>query len=323
MAFYRKVIKIAAEDSPNVQLYLREKELGRIPTHRRIFPGVISSIEYVRKMALWDEWQICVGIKGEFWKGGEVLMYPPLWLKAAALRALEITEGCQSSGYRRVPSAMGVDPGEGSANTSWALGDNLGLMELISKKTPNTKDIFRTTRDLLNLYQIDPQRCYMDRGGGGYQIACDLREAGYDIRTIGFGDPVIAPHTPGRDTADQLNEERDEKWSYTTQRAWMYWTLRDEMDPTMEELGSKAPWAVPAHTKELKELHRQLGLIPALYTNEGRRSMLPKSKRSPNSKERCLKEILGCSPDEADATVLLMKALLTEPEVVEVGGMAV
>jgi len=60
-------------------------------------------------------------------------------------------------------------------------------------------------------------------------------------------------------------------------------------------------WGIP---EECQELIRQLRPIPLLYDGEGRIYMLPKNKKSPNSKEPTLIDMLGCSPDEADSTVL-------------------
>ena len=40
----------------------------------------------------------------------------------------------------------------------------------------------------------------------------------------------------------------------------------------------------------------------------------PKDKRSENSNETTLKEMLGCSPDEADAFVLAVYRLLYQPK---------
>ena len=52
------------------------------------------------------------------------------------------------------------------------------------------------------------------------------------------------------------------------------------------------------------ELRHQLSPIPLTYDDEGRLRLLPKTKKTPNSKELTLVDLIGHSPDEADSVVL-------------------
>jgi hypothetical protein len=67
---------------------------------------------------------------------------------------------------------------------------------------------------------------------------------------------------------------------------------------------------------EYDELSRQLGGIPLMYDGEGRMKLPPKSRQK-NSNVMSLDEILGCSPDEADAVVLAVHGMLHPEEVFE------
>jgi hypothetical protein len=59
--------------------------------------------------------------------------------------------------------------------------------------------------------------------------------------------------------------------------------------------------------------------MPLEYDGEGRMQLPPKSKnitRVGHSKVKCLIDIIGCSPDRADALVLAIYGLAQEPELV-------
>jgi hypothetical protein len=54
-----------------------------------------------------------------------------------------------------------------------------------------------------------------------------------------------------------------------------------------------------------------LSKMPLLYDKEGRMMMLPKNKVGKDSGgQKTLTELLGCSPDQADSTVLMVHAII-------------
>jgi hypothetical protein len=62
--------------------------------------------------------------------------------------------------------------------------------------------------------------------------------------------------------------------------------------------------------REYGELRRQLEPLSLDYDKEGRLVLPPKNKPSAESTVVCLQELLGCSPDEADSTVLAVFGML-------------
>ena len=106
--FQRKIIKIRAKDSPNVQRALRQIELGQEPDDRVILPGVKSWGEYQKNLKFWDPENIAVGLNAEFYKGGANYLYPEDWLKIAEDFGNEI-----KNKIGRKALAIGVDCAEG------------------------------------------------------------------------------------------------------------------------------------------------------------------------------------------------------------------
>lgn len=307
--YYRKVIRVCAEDSPNVKLALEQRRRGLRVTGEVLVPGVLTWDEYLYREATWDDVRKCVGLRARFWEGADALLFPPDWLDHSERKARE------SGDKRRVAKAMGVDPGEGDAETAWAIVDEIGLIQLIHCKTPNTAEIKCRTAALIREYNLDPQKVALDRGGGGKQIADEMREGvdvrgygrrSFNVRTVAFGETVAPDIRQGMSRLADRVDDREERSLYVNRRAQMYWELRAVMDPAGETGG----FAIPARFGELR---RQLAPIPLLTDPEGRRRMLPKDKRSPNSTERCLREMIGRSPDHADALVLAVHMLLHTP----------
>ena len=106
-------------------------------------------------------------------------------------------------------------------------------------------------------------------------------------------------------------KEQDEiRYVYKNRRAEMYGILRLLIDPS-NEIG----WGTPTEVMNKPRgdggpsLREQLAPIPLTYDGEGRLEVLPKSKKDPTSEKPCLIDIIGCSPDEADALVLAVFGL--------------
>lgn len=287
---YSNVIRIKAEDSPSVQLGLAQKERGLPITDERLVPGVLTYGDYAKRRATWDAVRQCIGLDGEFYEGGENLLFPPDWLNRAEARALEL------KGTRRVAKAIGIDPGEGRADTADYVVDELGVIARVVRKTPDTSQITGQAIALVREYGVAPENVLFDRGGGGKQHADRLREQGYPVRTVAFGESVSPELKRGIMPLTARKEQIEERYVYRNRRAQMYGLLSLRLDPLNE-----GGFAIPA---EYQELRRQLAVMPRLYDAEGRLYLPPKNKRSEGSTEKTITEMLGCSPDEADALVL-------------------
>jgi hypothetical protein len=306
--YYRKIIKIRAEDSPNVRMAMAKIKLGLKPERCNEIPGVLTYDEYVQRRTTWDPVRQSIGLDAEFWEGAETLLYPPDWLnKAERLHDTICT-------WKRHAKGIGVDPAEGGANTAMAAVDEYGLMELVSRRTPDTNAIPNEILAFMIKHGVPPERVRIDRGGGGKIHANILRERGYNVQTVAFGEPVTNEEKLNRrrrkKSHDEAIVEKEERYHFKNRRAEMYGTLRVFLDPSLKRyVGNKDEFTGFALPAEYIELRRQLSLIPLSYDQEGRLYLLPKYKRSPNSTERTLTEIIGCSPDEADALVLAIHAM--------------
>jgi hypothetical protein len=293
------VIRIRAEDSPNVILAHTEIAAGKKPSGKIVVPGVKQYWEYRENRNSWDAHQQCVSLDADWYEGADVKMYPADWLNYAKIRAREIV------GQRREAKAIGVDTGEGSAETSICVVDELGVIELQSRKTPDTSIIPGWVLALAIKYSVPPERISFDAGGGGYEHACVLRKQGYAVRTVPFGTPLVAEKRM-RGLVKPLKErvqETEEHYVYKNRRAQMYHLLRLKLDP------NNGGFAI---SREYIELRRQLAPIPLRYDGEGRIYLPPKQLKpgdEDGSKETIIK-LVGCSPDQADSLVLAVYTML-------------
>lgn len=319
------VIRVRAEDSPNVRIALAREARGEMVEEVADFPGVLTWREYKHRRKHWSVQRQRVGLDGLFWEGKDILLFPShhldncerLWFQ---LRA----EGRQ---FRKA-EAIGVDPAEGGDSTSMAAGDRYGLIELRSVKTPNTAVIKHDVVNFMNLHGVEPGRVCIDRGGGGKQIADDLREMGLDdVRTVAFGETVAVQPRRSRRFFKERRDVKEDHYAYMNRRAEMYHELSLLCNPLrdIDGDGRHLGWAMPPFTgvemidPVYAELRRQLEPLPLLYDKEGRIRMLSKNANRPDSEEMTLSKLLGCSPDEADAVALMVHALFHESAVAYAG----
>lgn len=312
---YRKIIRITGKDSPNVRLALAQIASGTKPTNEIIIPGVLPYADYVKRREMWDEIRQCIGLDAQFYEGAEILLFPTQWLN----KAEELHQSLQ--GKHRIARAMGIDPAEGGDKSCWSVVDEYGLMFQVALKTPDTTYIPNYTIALMHEYGVPPDRVCFDRGGGGKEHADRLRSQGHKVRSVGFGETILADIKRGLQQVEVRREVREDRYTYKNRRAEMYGELSQLLDPTTEtQRGSTlcAGFSIPP---EYSELRRQLALIPKWYDEEGRLYLPPKQRRSeerlqhllgggPIGDKVTLDKLLGHSPDEADSLVLAVHAML-------------
>jgi len=306
---YRKIIKIKAQDSPNVKLGEIQVAKNETPTNEIIIPGVKSYDEYMKNRKLWDSIKQCVSLDAEFYEGAEVLMYPPEWLNKAEQTAALLPQ-------RRPAKVIGLDVAEGGDNTCWCMVDDQGLIHMVSKRTPDTSLIVSETIALMQEWNVKPEKVLLDRGGGGKQIADMLRRQGFKVRTVGFGESVMPEKRRGQASVEKRKEFDEDRYVYLNRRAEMYGMIRNKLDPVFTEGGFGIP---QKYCKPLgdgrKCLREQLGVIPLTFDSEGRMYLLPKTLKpteSKNSEKQTLVKIIGHSPDEADALALAVFGLYSK-----------
>lgn len=297
----RKVIKIRAEDSPNVRLALEQKARGETPTGQRVIEGVLSWDEYCYRRQTWDEFRQCTGLDAEFYEGHELLMFPGKWLNRAHTIHAALPKG-------RKAEAIGIDPAEGGDKTSMCAVDRYGIIELVARKTPNTADIVKEAIIFLNKHSCPAHKVFFDRGGGGKQHADTMRDGvngvKYDVQTVGFGDGVTAPIRSGKNSVVQRINVKEQQASYYNRRAEMYDAIRKLIDPSLNPQGFGIP-------HEYKELRRQMQPIPLRYDGDGKLWLLPKQAKTPQGES--LTKLIGCSPDETDSLALAVWGMNVKP----------
>ena len=346
----RKIIQIKATDSPNVKFAVQEILHGyrkpekmliqsenqpwgiyseveyhnllsewerkgfENPPEKTLTPGVIGFYKYLEHRQIWNPVQQCIRLDAEFYKGAEVMLFPVDWLNAAE----KAFEEHNRTPYRK-GKTIGVDSAQGGDNTSWAVCDDYGLIELVSMKTPDTSIIPDETIRLMHLYNVAPENVLFDAGGGGKVHADNLRRNGYPVRIVGFGESTtdVNRHKKGMKSTEHKKEQEELRYVYKNRRAEMYGLLQNRLNPQMGE-----QFSLPISTVDpYKALRNQLRKMPLKLDNEGRMFMLPKNKKDIDSNEKSLTELLGCSPDEADALVLAVFGLERQMASTEVGGL--
>lgn len=306
LRYFRKVIRIRAEDSPNVRRALYQRDvLGIEPTGEIVIPGVLPWDDYCQRRKMWDAIRQCIGLDADFYEGAEILLFPPEWLNRAETIATSLAHRIRRA------TAIGIDPAEGGDKTTMCAVDNLGIIEMVSKKTPQTEMIINEAMAFIRKHQVREERVLMDQGGGGTQHAGELRRRGIHVRTVPFGQGVTPAlkRNRRRQTFWEQTEQKEVKYAYFNKRAELYGTLRNLLDPSLNPQG----FGIPA---SLTTLRQELSPIPLLYDQEGRLWLLPKRKpkhnREDDTKSDTLVGLIGHSPDQADALALAVYAMLKE-----------
>lgn len=232
MNYFRKVITIKASDSPNVRRWLMYRAAGMTPIAGdcELVPGVLSGPEYEARRATWDKVRQCKGLDAMFYEGEELLLYPPEWLDRASSAVL--VQKCQSSSTE----GIGIDPAEGGDSTAYAAINRWGLKELVSRKTPNTHVIVGETMAFMRKHGMDrdasSSAVVFDRGGGGKQHADAIREMGYGVRSVGFGENPHLEIKRGLHMVEARKDTEEDRYQYVNLRAQMYHELSQALDPS-------------------------------------------------------------------------------------------
>lgn len=296
--YHRKVIRITAEDSPNVKRGLAQQAAGIKPDGNQVIAGVLSWDEYQHRLATWDEQRKTVGLWGQFYQGKEVLLFPPDVLRKSI-------EACRKLDRRRRATGIGIDTAEGGDSTTMCAGDDSGVLELVSHKTPNTDVICGEVIAFGVKWGVVPKNWLFDAGGGGKQHADRLRGMGFPCETVAFGGRPTIEIKRAMTLMPERKDVREDQYVYKNMRAQMYHQMALAIEGDKDGI-----YAVPCDSEALVELHRQMSLVPkvtgdwSMWDTEGRIQMLPKQRKPGDTEQVTLTEIIGHSPDELDAAVL-------------------
>lgn len=312
--YQTKVIRIRAEDSPNYRCGARLIEkYGEAIQDRpdfdeqaQVVPGVLSYRAVLDRRAFWNRERQTIGLDAEFPKDTGTLMFPPDWL----LRAQELfkTRGEPPKTERRT---MGVDSAEGNDKAAWAVCDRFGLLHLEAFRTRDTTVIVDKTIDLMKQWGIEGEDVYFDRGGGGKEHADRLRRQGHEVQTVAFGGSVVPPKHRGTLLLAHRKDLEETAYAYKNRRAQMYGMVRNKLS-----LENEQGFAI---SREHERLLQELAPIPVRYDEENRMYLLPKRKRDAKDTRETLIDLIGHSPDEADALALAVYGLGTKSFVRQIG----
>ncbi len=207
---------------------------------------------------------------------------------------------------QRKAEAIGVDSAQGGDNTAWVAVDKLGMIAMESMKTPDTSVIPGKTIAFMQKWGVKANRVMFDAGGGGKQHVDILRRQGYNVKAIAFGATAMTVDRFKRHkTRRERGEDVEIRAVYKNRRSEMYGILMELLDPINEQ-----GFGLPSEIVNAKRsdggasLREQLAPIPKDYGAEGVLELRPKNKKNAEDTRPTLTELIGCSPDEADALVL-------------------
>jgi len=319
---FRNTVRIRGEESPNVKLGMAEKRAGKPVSNKDLIPGILTYADYMLRRRTWDPMRQSIGLDAMFYEGAEIKMFPKDWLDRAEEIHRRLVEDEET--VNRKAKGIGVDPAEGGDSTTWAAVDDDGLIELVSLKTPDTSIIPKFTLEFMKRYGLntkdeeDCQKVLFDRGGGGKQHADVLRSQGYPVRTVGFAESPTEDPSYLRKQVSDRREEKETKYAYKNRRAEIYGQWRRRFDPSVHGTRFSLPPGNDGGECPYRKLRDQLEAIPLMMDDEGRLMLPPKGKpmAARNGKESkivTLVDLIGYSPDEADATGLAVHAMETAP----------
>jgi hypothetical protein len=281
-----------------------------------VFDGVLSWNDYQQRRALWSKQRQLIGLDAQFPDDADCMLFPSGAIaRCEGIAAAYKLAASTNPNFIRRAQSIGIDSAEGGDDTTLAACDSLGLIELRKLSTPNTAVITAEAINFGRRHNVPAHKWIFDAGGGGKQHADRLRENGYDVRTVGFGEAATPPvaKTRARIGYRVKVAQKETKYVYYNRRSEMYGDLSVLCAEDYDR-----GFAIPA---EYAELTRQMSMIPEIFDPEGRLKIPPKRKKSRDSNEVTLFEILGCSPDELDALVLAVYGMTHDIKRTVVGSM--
>lgn len=305
--YYRKVIRIKAEDSPNVKWARMEMADGKEPSNMILVPGVKSWYKYARDRSEMSPDDQCVSLDAEWYEGPDIKLFPVEWLQAAQ------KEDRRVKCAQNKAEAGGCDPGEGKANSSWAAANRWGVKEVIGMVTADTNVVPTETKNFLARHGLSGNQMLFDQGGGGLEHADRLRADGYGVDSIGFGEAPRLKPKRGLRMIEETIEKREEHYAYVNMRAQLYGELSEVLNPNggvvSDEgvlVGGPNGFSLPHHPRLMEQMEK----IPRSRDGEGRLKLPPKNKKGPDDQTVTLCDLIGYSPDELDAVTLAVHRLL-------------
>lgn len=303
--YLRRVIHMPATASPNVKVGLEQQRRGIRPTGTRVMSGVMSWQEYQDHLTTLDPAQMSVKVLAKFYRGPELMLWPAEWLSRCAMLSGErsvIESRRTGHGLPPLVRSMGFDSAEGGDSSVWCVGDDLGVLAVVSMKTPDTNEIIGMTRHMWREWNVTPDMTCFDLGGGGKEHADRLAASGQRVQVRRFNEAVTADRPGGWDSDPEGHAAvvKALQGAFANLRSQMYGEASSDCDPLLPGDG----YGIPDDTPVLRELHRQLGLMPKKRDDEGRMYLPSKSRKDEGTKQT-LTDVVGHSPDEADAFVLM------------------
>ena len=308
----RRVIRVKAEESPNVRYALAEKEAGLEISYKELIPGVVGYRDYLIRRKTWDPISQKIGLDAEFYEDESVRLYPVNFIDLSCSRAEKSTDN--------VAVSLGIDPASGGDSTSFATCSETKLLDIHSLKTPDTSRIVDHTIELINHNNLQDNMVGIDSGGGGLQIAHFLRRKGYKVRTVNFGS-AFKPQKRAGTPPIRVREESEEKQkAYKNKRAFLFHLLRLRLDPNSGWELFDIP--IKCLRYQFDENHRslreQMEPIPLLYDEKGVIYMVPKTRKTKieggtEDRQITLHQLIGHSPDELEALLVSLFVQYDKP----------
>lgn len=301
-----------------------------------VIPGVLSYEKYEHRRATWNPYRQTVGLDARFYEGAELRLYPKEWLQhALRLHLLLIQIGRHK--YRTTAKGIGIDPGEGKASSAMVAVDEYGVLDVSSPKTPDTNVVPFKLIEFGTKWNCPPTKWVFDRGGGGKQHADRMRAGitdprtgkltSYPVQTVSFGESLALDPKRGLVLIEERKRNKEDRYTYKRRRDELYGTMSEWFDPSLLRTDPHSPrehisgFAIPPEHYPL--FAAQLGPIPLLYDEHGRLELPPKHRRGEGIDDtnrlesarksgrgiKTLVELIGYSPDEADALALAIWAM--------------
>lgn len=285
------------------------KAEGKPVPKRPIIPGILSYEQYVERDATLAPADKRPRLHGLFNDETTSKIFPASWLDLAQeLGRLLARHNAQLKAKGRrpklgAPLALGIDCAMGGGDLSaWAVFGRYGVMHVEVLDTPDTRKIKGQTLRLMRRFRIRPEYVAFDRAVGK-QIADELREEGLDVNDVGFGEAALEPG------------------KYSNMRAELHAELAKAMRRMVDDQGRPTAktkrlldtppdkwhnsWRFVALPEDA-DLRQELFVLPTGVDSKGRLRLPPKqpTSRSRGNSEVSVKEMLGRSPDRADAVIL-------------------